>query len=527
MELEALSDDELRAELTTWAGRVVAGEAVLLRLLGELDARGAWGLHGVSSCAHWASWRLGWSAGTARERVRVARALRDLPLLAGAFGAGRLSYAQVRAVTRVATGFDEHRWVELARHSTAAQLEQAVRGVRRSQANEQRATDPEQAAWQDQARVRWDDAGTLVLTLRIGPEHAPAVLAALEQGQQLEQADRDAQLAALATELASKSAGAPAGVPAGVPAGTSASPAAAPAGVPAGTSGETSGGVPAGTPEPYEFVDPPYPMLRPRVGLFEPRPAEEQALLDEYWAERKRRQAKADAWREHQDRLARETAVRELPPPKATLGDGLVRVLTRPAQGTPVRVQLLLDPVSGWARTSSDELLPPSTLRAVLRTLPGRQRAPRLRPLTPTDLHRFDQGRSNRLASPALRTLLGQLDGERCRFPGCRHTRHLHAHHLLFWSDGGPTDLANLVLVCSRHHRLIHRDGYRLTLHPDRTLHVHTPDGTRLPHHPALPWAPAEELPVDGITAETLPTHWTGERMDLGYVVNVLLRHAA
>jgi len=190
-----------------------------------------------------------------------------------------------------------------------------------------------------------------------------------------------------------------------------------------------------------------------------------------------------------------------------------------------VKLQLLIDPVSGWARTNTDELLPPSTLQALLRTLPGQHRLPQVRPLRASDLTRHDLGRRSRVVSPALRALLGQLDGERCRFPGCNHTRFLHAHHLRYWRHGGRTDLSNLLLVCSRHHQLIHDDGYQLTLLADRTLEVRTADGTPLLHHPALPHAPAEALPL--VAADTLPSEWGGENMDLGYVVAVMLQHAA
>jgi hypothetical protein len=123
LDVAALSDDELVVELATWSGRVAAGEAVVLRLLGELDVREAWGQVGVLSCAHWAAWKLGLTLTTAREKVRVARGLRDLPLLTERFSSGRVSYAQVRAITRVATAADEADWIELARHTTAAQLE--------------------------------------------------------------------------------------------------------------------------------------------------------------------------------------------------------------------------------------------------------------------------------------------------------------------------------------------------------------------------------------------------------------------
>jgi hypothetical protein len=81
----------------------------------------------------------------------------------------------------------------------------------------------------------------------------------------------------------------------------------------------------------------------------------------------------------------------------------------------------------------------------VLRTLPGRHRLSPVRPLQAADLRLQDLGRRSRVVSPALRALLSQLDGERCRMPGCTRTRFLHAHHLIFWRDGGPTDLANLV----------------------------------------------------------------------------------
>ena len=68
--------------------------------------------------------------------------------------------------------------------------------------------------------------------------------------------------------------------------------------------------------------------------------------------------------------------------------------------------------------------------------------------MAPTALTRFDAGRRSRTVTPALRELLSQVDGERCRFPSCPHTRYLQAHHVRFWRHGGPTDLANDALLC-------------------------------------------------------------------------------
>ena len=136
VDVGALSDDQLVHELRSWAARTAAGEALVLQLLGELDAREAWGAAGVLSRAHWASWQLGLSLATVRERVWVARCLGELPLLSAELEVGRVSYAQVRAVTRVATPSDGEQWVELAHVTSSAQLEKAVRGVSRARREE-------------------------------------------------------------------------------------------------------------------------------------------------------------------------------------------------------------------------------------------------------------------------------------------------------------------------------------------------------------------------------------------------------
>ena len=81
--LTTLTDDELADGICTWAGRVAAGEAELLRWIAEFDRREAWAGPGLLSCAHWLSWRIGLSPGAARERVRIARALTELPDAAG------------------------------------------------------------------------------------------------------------------------------------------------------------------------------------------------------------------------------------------------------------------------------------------------------------------------------------------------------------------------------------------------------------------------------------------------------------
>jgi len=65
-----------------------------------------------------------------------------------------------------------------------------------------------------------------------------------------------------------------------------------------------------------------------------------------------------------------------------------------------------------------------------------------------------------------------------CRFPGCGARRFTQAHHISWWSRGGRTELANLVLTCYFHHRLVHEAGWSLSRAPDGEVRWFRPDGT-------------------------------------------------
>src|ERR1700750_1065063 len=123
--LERLGD--AIAELST---HLDAASARLLDLIRDFDARGGWN-NGFRSCAEWLSWRVGLDLGAAREKVRVARALATLPRLAQALSRGELSYAKVRALTRIATPETEERLLAIGRAGTAEHVERIVRGWRR------------------------------------------------------------------------------------------------------------------------------------------------------------------------------------------------------------------------------------------------------------------------------------------------------------------------------------------------------------------------------------------------------------
>ena len=141
-------------------------------------------------------------------------------------------------------------------------------------------------------------------------------------------------------------------------------------------------------------------------------------------------------------------------------------------------------------------------------------------------------GRKTRKMSAALRRALRIRDGG-CQFPGCHRRRHLQAHHVVHWMHGGPTDLDNLVLLCGRHHRAIHEEGFSVSWSADpgdgRTgggWVFRRPDKVLVPFggldrlHHDNPAAPDDE-PMD---PERIRPGWRGERFSLADSVGVLCR---
>ena len=122
--------EELEEEIAVLAAHLHAATHRLLVLVAEYDRRRGWELGGHRSCAHWLAFRTGLDLGTAREKVRAARALVVLPETSASMQRGELSFSMVRALTRVATPENESELLELARGCTTAQLERIVRGFR-------------------------------------------------------------------------------------------------------------------------------------------------------------------------------------------------------------------------------------------------------------------------------------------------------------------------------------------------------------------------------------------------------------
>ncbi|WNV74780.1 DUF222 domain-containing protein [Geodermatophilus sp. DSM 44513] len=480
-----LSLAELAARITGGAVRLAAATAAWLALVAEFDRREGWGAVGVRSCAHWLAWQCGLSTSTAREHVRVARALTVLPATAAVFAAGRLSYAKVRALTRVAEPATEATLLGLAHELTAAQLEQVVREWRRSDAvDAAHAADPAATvAARERFDSWWDEDGMLHVRMCLDAEHGAAFLAGVDS-----LAERDARRERAAATRAAASGTAPA----------------------------------TGTGE-----DEDEEVNRARNRSTARRCAAVARLAS----------AAADADRRAGDPPRREVVVHV---------DAAV---------------LAEDAAAGRAHLQGGPALHPAQVRrmlceATVVTMLERGREP------------LAVGRARRFATRAQRRALHRRDGG-CARPGCTESRikRLHAHHLRHWLHGGPTDLTNLVLLCDVDHGQAHDLDLVMTRRDGRLV-VTTPDGRRVwgaadaafagglasltttdapayvGVHPldtatgrrpdTAPEATAPPTSAASITRLLFPDrvpdlpeamHVNGERMDLGYVVGVLLHH--
>jgi Domain of unknown function (DUF222) len=178
--LGSVALERLEEEIGELAAHIHAATCRWLLLVAEFDRREGWQKWGAKSCGDWLSWRCGIAPRAAREQVRVARRLAELPLACEAFSRGELSYSKVRAISRVASTNTERELVMLAQHATASQLERLVRGYRgvvSTQVEQANRTHAERYVnWE------WDEDGSLLLRARLPAEDGALVVKALEAG---------------------------------------------------------------------------------------------------------------------------------------------------------------------------------------------------------------------------------------------------------------------------------------------------------------------------------------------------------
>ena len=182
MHISALNSrplDDLEDDIISLAVHINRQEYQFLLLVREFDIRQGWRAYHFNNCAEWLNMKCGIAPGTAREKVRVARTLFDLPRCSVAFEKGSLSYSKVRAMTRAATAQNEADLVDYALRATAHQVEQHCHQLRN--ADRRRSTPDAQRAYRERSLMRTCHAnGTMSINIKLPQELGDLVMKAIE-----------------------------------------------------------------------------------------------------------------------------------------------------------------------------------------------------------------------------------------------------------------------------------------------------------------------------------------------------------
>ena len=473
---DANPKERLGEEIATLAARIDAATYELLVLIRKFDEQEGWN-NGFLSCAHWLTWRIGLAPSAARERVRVARALGELPLMSEAMKHGQLSYSKVRALTRVAMPDTEESLVDLGRTGTAAHIECLVRAWRRADRAIE-ASDDELRDAASHFSTHIDENGMFVIRGRLAPEVGEVLLKALDAASEKlydesrgerGKADRPpvGKLRADALALVAESA------------------------LASGLDPGSCGGR-------YQVVV--------HVNEEELRHRENGSM--------------ANGVRARASAEAAEAGVSAEAARACVSAEAADRGVSAEAAGRDVSAET--PPTNGAWLGDSHVPVSAETARRIACDAGKVQ-------MTHRNGEILNVGRKTRTIPPPIRRALEFRD-RGCRFPGCT-SRHCDAHHVHHWADGGETKLSNLVLLCRRHHRQLHEGGFEVRMGADGAVQFFHPRGRPLDESPALP--PVGPYPCDDLLRdledagilvtgnESMPA-WDGTPMDLRYVMECL-----
>ena len=404
-----IEGEQLGDQITELCGYLYAATYRLLVLIHEFDEQGYWHLQGLCSCAHWLNFKCGIGMNAAREKVRVAHALAELPKISKAFERGELSYSKARAMTRIADKNNEDYLLMIARHGTAWHVERLVSKYRRARRLQETEAANEQHASRELSYF-YDDDGALVLNARFPAEQGALIVKALEMA------------------------------------------------------------------------------------------------MDRQF---------------HSDEVSAETSEHESLP--ARRADAIAEVAetylnSEPSQAsTADRYQVVVHVSAETSHIEDGPHVSAETSRriacdaSIVKLIKDKKGEP------------LSIGRKSRAIPPAIRRALRFRDSG-CRFPGCTNTRFVDGHHIRHWADGGETSLENLVLLCRRHHRLVHEGGFNCERTTGGKIEFRSPVGRDLHESSALPKCSRNDNVIDwiqfnnpgsNIDAQTCVPQWyAGENID-------------
>jgi 5-methylcytosine-specific restriction endonuclease McrA len=459
--------EHLEARICELAGHLTAATCQFLLLIAGFDARQGWASWEMPSCAAWLSWKCQLASGTAREHVRVARALGGFPLIRAEFAAGRLSYAKVRALTRIAAPDTEADLVEMATPMTASQLERFARAHRRvTRAEDEDVRSRRKLTW------RIEDDKAFALSGYLPPEAGAVVLQAvraalgdLEHPHDEEEDGVSAETPAQRLHRRDQDDGI-----------------------------DWDGGRPL--------------RRRPGTGVQDLA----DALVEVCAAYLRGKIVSADNADVYQVIIHAGTqAITTEDPEPAEAPE---------PDGVPAETSIGHPACPGRCHLDDGPAISPTALRligcnATISTM-----------IHDTDGNVLNAGRRSRRPPAALRRAVRERDHSRCQYPGCE-SRRTDAHHIQYWSNGGQTSYRNLCSLCKRHHTLVH-DKNILIAAANSGFAFYTPQGSLIPASPPLPEVSGDITGCHSaaITPSTIIPPHSGERLDLHLAIWICLNNA-
>jgi hypothetical protein len=442
-------NDQLADKITILAGQINAANYRFLKLIAEFDRRTAWEGPGIRSCAYWLNWKCGISVGVAREKVRVARALEELPEINEAFEKGELSYSKVRAMTRAATDLNESYLLNIAQYGTAQHVEKLVGTFRTvSRVEDFAGSDAisvmgeldesvvvsddefdkrrEQKLYESRSVSCYqNDEGMWVINAKLPAEEGGLLVKLLQElGNNLATTNLKESSAQDKKDQVSEQ-----------------------------KNGEK---IAAAMFSDYKKDDlSESELLGDRL-----QPKEDQLTFP---------QRRADALTTIAESFLAKTGGDDERPEFSTLKGA-------------ERCQLVLHVHHGRAGSIRDDASSDASSDAkddvqLDADLDGRWLVPdaALRLACDASLLVVDEdavgnvlniGRRSRIIPAAMSRALAIRDGG-CQFPGCCETRFVEGHHIKHWAHGGDTKLENLVTLCRYHHRELHLGSFFLSVKPE------------------------------------------------------------
>ena len=405
--------DDLEEEIISLSKHMNQDEYRFLVMVREFDIRQGWRAYQFNNCAEWLNMKCGISLGTAREKVRVALALLDLPQCSEGFAKGELSYSKVRAMTRAANVFNEATLVDYALKATAHQVEEHCRRLRN--ADRRQSTPDARRAWQARSLKRTcHPDGMMSIYVELPREQGELVMKALEMAMAADAGDTADEAYQMYAAADAAGQGDKVNDKAGVPVNQTGNTAGQgdkvndKAGDAVGHTGNTAD----------------------QANKAGQAHAAEKAAVD--------KAGQADGSSQTQAEYQQSNAF------FARQADALVAVARGYLSGTGgekraksdnyqvvvhVDAAALQDkggksdlPVESVRRIACD-----ADLVAVTRDAKG---------------NLLNLGRKHRVVSPQLKRALLARD-KCCTYPSCSHEQFLEAHHVMHWADGGETSLAN------------------------------------------------------------------------------------